>query len=35
MRGAAEVRTMAPVATILTLYQGLAVLNIVIVGSAP
>jgi hypothetical protein len=35
MRGAAKVRTMAPAATILTLCQGLAVLDIVIVSSTP
>ena len=35
MRGAAEVRTVAPAATILTLGEWLAVFDVVVVGPAP
>jgi hypothetical protein len=35
MRGAAEVQTVAPAATILTLGEWLAVFDVVVVGTAP
>ena len=35
MWGAAEIRAMAPVATILTLGEWLAILDVVVVGTAP
>ena len=35
MRGAAEVRTVAPAAAVLTLGEGLAVFDVVVVGPAP
>jgi len=35
MGGATEIRAMAPAATILTFCQGLAVLDIMVVGAAP
>ena len=35
MRGVAKVRAMAPAAAVLTLCQGLTVLDVVVIGSAP
>ena len=35
MRGPTEVRTMAPAAAVLTLGEGLAILDVVVVGTAP
>ena len=35
MRGPAEVRAVAPAATIFTFGEGLAILNVVVVGAAP
>ena len=35
VRGAAEVGTMAPAAAVLTLGEGLAIFDIVVVGTAP
>ena len=35
MRGAAEVRTVAPAAAVLTLGEGLAIFDVVVVGTAP